>query len=156
MPIITTIWSKTKKLHVPQIGWNRLEKKWVDHLRGSQRSRFLLNSWQSLWAQGAVHIPAVTAAVLSPPSLPPLPPQYALKRLKVMCEEALCNSLSVENVADTLILADLHSAEQLKAQAIDFINRQVSKVGGKKTPVINFCCHFCLPALNAYLFISVP
>lgn len=50
-----------------------------------------------------------------------------------MCEEALCNSLSVENVADTLILADLHSAEQLKAQAIDFINRQVSKErGGKK------------------------
>lgn len=44
-----------------------------------------------------------------------------------MCEEALCNSLSVENVADTLILADLHSAEQLKAQAIDFINRQVSQ-----------------------------
>ncbi|XP_052004356.1 speckle-type POZ protein-like A isoform X2 [Xyrauchen texanus] len=49
--------------------------------------------------------------------------KYALERLKVMCEEALCNSLSVENVADTLILADLHSAEQLKAQAIDFINR---------------------------------
>lgn len=43
----------------------------------------------------------------------------------MLCEEALCNSLSVENVADVLILADLHSAEQLKAQAIDFINRQV-------------------------------
>lgn len=40
-----------------------------------------------------------------------------------MCEEALCSNLSVENVADILILADLHSAEQLKAQAIDFINR---------------------------------
>lgn len=63
--------------------------------------------------------------------MPPPHPQYALERLKVMCEEALCNSLSVENVADTLILADLHSAEQLKAQAIDFINRQVSK-GEKK------------------------
>uniref|UniRef100_A0ACB8G2N7 Uncharacterized protein n=1 Tax=Sphaerodactylus townsendi TaxID=933632 RepID=A0ACB8G2N7_9SAUR len=49
--------------------------------------------------------------------------KYALERLKVMCEEALCSSLSVENVADILILADLHSAEQLKAQAIDFINR---------------------------------
>lgn len=73
-----------------------------------------------------------------------------------MCEEALCNSLSVENVADTLILADLHSAEQLKAQAIDFINRQVSKEGRKKPPVINPCCHFCLPAVNAYLFISLP
>lgn len=54
--------------------------------------------------------------------------QYALERLKVMCEEALCNSLSVENVADILILADLHSAEQLKAQAIDFINRQACSI----------------------------
>ena len=39
-----------------------------------------------------------------------------------MCEEALCNSLTVENVSEVLILADLHSAEQLKAQAIEFIN----------------------------------
>ena len=36
--------------------------------------------------------------------------------LQVMCEEALCNGLTVENVSDVLILADLHSAEQLKAQ----------------------------------------
>lgn len=71
-----------------------------------------------------------------------------------MCEEALCNSLSVENVADTLILADLHSAEQLKAQAIDFINRQVSQGRGrrkKKTSSDKFLLPFlftspeCLP-----------
>ena len=49
--------------------------------------------------------------------------QYALERLKVMCEEALCSSLTIENVSDVLILADLHSAEQLKTHAIDFINR---------------------------------
>jgi hypothetical protein len=48
--------------------------------------------------------------------------QYALERLKVMCEEALCTNLSIENAADILILADLHSADQLKAQSIDFIN----------------------------------
>ena len=61
--------------------------------------------------------------------------KYALERLKVsrnythsnelsfhcflhqvMCEEALCNGLTVENVCEVLILADLHSAEQLKAQ----------------------------------------
>jgi len=48
--------------------------------------------------------------------------KYALDRLKVMCEEALCSSLSTDNVADVLILADLHSADQLKAQAIDYIN----------------------------------
>lgn len=68
-----------------------------------------------------------------------------------MCEEALCNSLSVENVADTLILADLHSAEQLKAQAIDFINRQVSQKRKKKTSSDKFLLPFlftspeCLP-----------
>lgn len=52
--------------------------------------------------------------------------KYALERLKVMCEEALCSGLSVDNAAEVLILADLHSADQLKAQAIDFINMYVS------------------------------
>ena len=48
--------------------------------------------------------------------------KYALDRLKALCEEALCNNLDIDNVADTLILADLHSAVQLKYQAIEFIN----------------------------------
>lgn len=48
--------------------------------------------------------------------------KYDLERLKVMCEEALCSNLSVETAADVLILADMHSAQQLKAHAIDFIN----------------------------------
>ena len=49
--------------------------------------------------------------------------QYALDRLKVMCEDALCTNLTVDTVSDALVLADLHSAEQLKTHAIDFINR---------------------------------
>ena len=40
----------------------------------------------------------------------------ALERLTVMCEEALYTGLTIDNVSDVLILADLHSAEQLKAQ----------------------------------------
>ena len=40
-----------------------------------------------------------------------------------MCEEALQSNLSIENVSEVLVLADMHSAEQLKAHAIDFINR---------------------------------
>ena len=44
--------------------------------------------------------------------------KYALERLKALCEEALCNNLDIENVADTLILADCHSAVQLKYQAV--------------------------------------
>uniref|UniRef100_H2Z148 BTB domain-containing protein n=1 Tax=Ciona savignyi TaxID=51511 RepID=H2Z148_CIOSA len=59
--------------------------------------------------------------------------RYALERLKVMCEESLCSNLSVENVAETLILADLHNACQLKEMAIDFINNHaldVMETGG--------------------------
>uniref|UniRef100_A0A674NDF0 Speckle type BTB/POZ protein n=1 Tax=Takifugu rubripes TaxID=31033 RepID=A0A674NDF0_TAKRU len=54
--------------------------------------------------------------------------KYALERLKVMCEDALCTSLSVENAAEILILADLHSADQLKTQAVDFINYHAAEV----------------------------
>ncbi|KFO30080.1 Speckle-type POZ protein [Fukomys damarensis] len=54
--------------------------------------------------------------------------KYALERLKVMCEDSLCSNLSVENASETLILADLHSAHQLKTQALDFINYHVSDI----------------------------
>lgn len=54
--------------------------------------------------------------------------KYALERLKVMCEEALCSNLSVETATDVLILADMHSADQLKAHAIDFINTHAGDV----------------------------
>lgn len=67
-----------------------------------------------------------------------------------MCEETLCSNLSVENVAEILILADLHSAEQLKAQAIDFINRQVylhsamCLISGLPKFILNFWCLYFL------------
>ncbi|OBS73599.1 hypothetical protein A6R68_15861, partial [Neotoma lepida] len=54
--------------------------------------------------------------------------KYLLERLKVMCEDALCRDLSVENAAHTLFLADFHSAGQLKTQALDFITAHVSEV----------------------------
>ena len=43
----------------------------------------------------------------------------------MMCEEALCNNLTEENAPDTLILADLHSAEKLKDITIIYINTYV-------------------------------
>ncbi|XP_060249294.1 speckle-type POZ protein-like [Meriones unguiculatus] len=54
--------------------------------------------------------------------------RYGLEGLKVMCEDALCRDLCVENASHTLILADLHSAEQLKMQALDFITVHASEV----------------------------
>ncbi|XP_034395602.1 LOW QUALITY PROTEIN: speckle-type POZ protein [Cyclopterus lumpus] len=54
--------------------------------------------------------------------------KYALERLKVMCEDAPCTSLSAENAAEVLVLADLHCAEQLKTQAVDFINDHAADV----------------------------
>ncbi|KAG5452460.1 Protein roadkill [Clonorchis sinensis] len=47
--------------------------------------------------------------------------KYQLERLKTMCEEALVESLSVENCCDILGLADMHNADQLKAHTLEFI-----------------------------------
>jgi len=54
--------------------------------------------------------------------------KYDLERLKVMCEEALCSNLAVDTAAEVLILADMHSANQLKAHAIDYINTHATDV----------------------------
>lgn len=54
--------------------------------------------------------------------------KYDLERLKVMCEEALCGNLTIENAANILILADLHNAEQLKTQTLEFIISHASEV----------------------------
>ncbi|XP_023950780.2 speckle-type POZ protein-like [Bicyclus anynana] len=46
---------------------------------------------------------------------------YQLSRLKSLCEEALHKRLTVENVIETLQLADLHSAKTLKLLTLEFI-----------------------------------
>ncbi|KAK1877320.1 Speckle-type POZ protein, partial [Dissostichus eleginoides] len=47
--------------------------------------------------------------------------KYVLERLKVMCEDALCTSLSLESCRYPHPHA-LHITDQLKMQAVDFIN----------------------------------
>lgn len=45
-----------------------------------------------------------------------------------MCEESLCQNLNVDNVASVLMLADMHSATQLKQIAIQFCNSNAKEV----------------------------
>ncbi|PIC38716.1 hypothetical protein B9Z55_010629 [Caenorhabditis nigoni] len=54
--------------------------------------------------------------------------KYQLDRLKVMCEQALCYQLTTENACLTLVLADMYSAAQLRAHAINFINVNAAEV----------------------------
>ncbi|XP_037821033.1 speckle-type POZ protein B-like [Lucilia sericata] len=54
--------------------------------------------------------------------------KYALEGLKEMCEKKLCEQLSIEIAAETLILADRLSAFELKEKAIKFINDNSSEV----------------------------
>jgi len=54
--------------------------------------------------------------------------KYDLERLKMMCEESLCATLSNETAAEILILADMHSAHQLKIHAIEYINSHATDV----------------------------
>lgn len=51
--------------------------------------------------------------------------KYDLDRLKVMCEIALIEGITVGSVTETLIMADLHRAKELKARAIQFIGENL-------------------------------
>ena len=73
-------------------------------------------------------------------ALLPAADKYCLERLKVQCEETLCTTIDRDNVADTLILADLHSAVQLRQQAIDFINAHPQGTRRKATGAL---CRTC-------------
>ncbi|XP_040596978.1 speckle-type POZ protein-like, partial [Mesocricetus auratus] len=64
--------------------------------------------------------------------------KYGLHRLKVMCQHTLCKDHSVETAAHTLVLAHIHSAGNLKIQALDFItshDSEVSETSSWKTMV---------------------
>ncbi|XP_014229817.1 speckle-type POZ protein A-like [Trichogramma pretiosum] len=47
--------------------------------------------------------------------------RYSLEGLKIMCEEALCGKLTVNNAADVLAIADMYNADCLKTQVIHFL-----------------------------------
>ncbi|KAL3184813.1 hypothetical protein MRX96_030710 [Rhipicephalus microplus] len=67
--------------------------------------------------------------------------KYALERLKVMCEDALCSKLSVETAAELLILEDMHSANQLKAHALNFITTHATVVMKTASWMSAMHCH---------------
>jgi speckle-type POZ protein len=45
-----------------------------------------------------------------------------------MCEQSLGLTLTNKSACETLILADLHSAEHLKTQAVEFIKSHANEV----------------------------
>ncbi|CAN6338580.1 unnamed protein product [Urochloa humidicola] len=47
--------------------------------------------------------------------------RYKLERLKLMCEEMLCERIEVDNVADTLVVAEQHGCRALKDACVEFI-----------------------------------
>lgn len=55
----------------------------------------------------------------------PAADKYDLGRLKVMCEIALIEGITVGSVTKTLIMADLHRAKELKARVIQFIGENL-------------------------------
>ena len=61
-------------------------------------------------------------------SLLPCAEKYNLKELKVVCEVALIDQLSVGNCLDTLILADSYRASDLKNWTLEFITRRALDV----------------------------
>ena len=47
--------------------------------------------------------------------------RYDMQRLKLICEDKLCNHLEVSTVATTLSLAEQHNCQGLKEACIEFL-----------------------------------
>lgn len=45
---------------------------------------------------------------------------FRLDRLRLMCERRLCEKVDASNVSTTLVLADMHNAQQLKQVCLDY------------------------------------
>lgn len=54
--------------------------------------------------------------------------KYGIEGLKSMCEEVLCDTMSVDNVVDVLVVADRHNIGYLKARALNFIKAHIGDV----------------------------
>ena len=54
--------------------------------------------------------------------------QYQVDSLKSVCEKYLTYKVSVDSVTETLLLADLHQANNLKLKCIDFISEKGNEV----------------------------
>ncbi|KAL9888482.1 protein roadkill-like [Glossina fuscipes] len=54
--------------------------------------------------------------------------KYGLESLKTLCQNALYVNPSIENAAETLVRADLHKADQLKAKTIAYIKTYFHEV----------------------------
>ncbi|XP_061396066.1 protein roadkill-like [Musca vetustissima] len=54
--------------------------------------------------------------------------KYALLDLQKMCEDFLIEAMSVDTVADILLLGDRHSSERLKSKAVQFAIKNIKSV----------------------------
>ncbi|TVU04986.1 hypothetical protein EJB05_48133, partial [Eragrostis curvula] len=50
--------------------------------------------------------------------------RYALDRLKLLCASKIWDGVSIDNVGDTLCLAETHNCPELKSRCIDFLGQE--------------------------------
>jgi speckle-type POZ protein len=49
--------------------------------------------------------------------------RYNLQRLNLICEEMLCSSVDISTAATTMVLAEQHACQRLKAACFEFLKR---------------------------------
>jgi len=76
----------------------------------------------AIYAPGSVDVETNTRGLLH------LADKYGVSYLKSLCEDTLIETLSQENVAELLLLAHTHNAENLKKLAMDYIIRHRKEV----------------------------
>ncbi|XP_065211740.1 speckle-type POZ protein-like [Planococcus citri] len=81
--------------------------------------------------------------------------KYGLDRLKMICAEELYKTLSVENVANVLLLADMHGVKELKSESIEFIVAKFTEVFNSAAWINNIVLKHSNLANEVYAALSI-
>ena len=82
-----------------------------------------------------------------------------MRQLKAICAERIGSQLTIESVSDVLILADMHSTQELRDNAIEFIRNNVKEVmdtnGWKRVSKNNVLFNECISVLVSGLDLNL-
>ncbi|KAJ4744975.1 BTB/POZ and MATH domain-containing protein 2 [Rhynchospora pubera] len=72
---------------------------------------------------GSIQIKETSASAIMAQHLLAAADRYSIERLKMICEEKLLGTISIDTVATTLALAEQHGCSRLKEACIEFLSR---------------------------------
>uniref|UniRef100_A0A8I6YC72 BPM/SPOP BACK domain-containing protein n=2 Tax=Hordeum vulgare subsp. vulgare TaxID=112509 RepID=A0A8I6YC72_HORVV len=81
--------------------------------------------------------------------------RYALERLKLICEDKLCNRIDTNSVATILALAEQHHCHELKAACLVFLSSTTNLEAAMESEGFEYLTKTCPGVIKDFLISHV-